>query len=577
MKTTKSTILIVDDEEHIRYTFQQLLSREGYEILEADGYSSAIEIISNTPLDLMFVDIILGECTGIDVLREVKKLELSCPVVMITGMPNLETSAEAVRGGAFDYIAKPVRKEILLRVTELALRHKALSDEKTRAEEEKDRYRRNLDAIFSSLKDGIITVDRGLNVLEVNRAVDDICGLKQKDIAGKCFSDVKVDCQHRCLRVLRETIKTKSPVKEYRIECKHKNRPRQVALLTSSPLNDPEKGFMGTVLVVRDISRLTFLEKELIEKHKYFNLIGKSKNIQKVYHLLEDLFDSDTTVLVTGESGTGKEVVARTLHYGGVRASRALITINCSALAENLLESELFGHVKGAFTGAVADKAGRFQAADGGTVFLDEIGDISPYIQLKLLRFLQEHKFERVGDSKTIEVDVRIIAATNQNLKEKVRKGEFREDLFYRLNVIEIPLPPLRERREDIPLLTDHFCRQFNVKQEKNIEGVSDEVMEAFMRYPWPGNIRELEHAIEHAFVLCRDRIIMTDHLPIEILDDSQKPNKIETKTQTLDSKEILAALKNTDWNKAKTARILGISRPTLYKKMKELKIELHD
>jgi transcriptional regulator with PAS, ATPase and Fis domain len=322
--------------------------------------------------------------------------------------------------------------------------------------------------------------------------------------------------------------------------------------------------------VVRDITRLTDLERELKERYQFHNIIGKSRKMQEIFRLFEDLADTDTTVLITGESGTGKELVARALHYESIRAAKPLVTVNCSALAENLLESELFGHVKGAFTGAVKDKVGRFQMADGGTIFLDEIGETSSLIQLKLLRVLQEKVFELVGDSKPIAVDMRVIAATNRDLKEKIKSGEFREDLYYRLKVVEIMLPPLRERREDIPLLVDHFLSLFDRKFEKNIDGISSEVLSTFMQYLWPGNIRELEHAIEHAFVLCRDRTINVDHLPPEIKKYSKIQPHVSEKTSGYELQEILQALKKTHWNKAKAARMLGISRPTLYQKIKE-------
>jgi two-component system response regulator HydG len=242
--------------------------------------------------------------------------------------------------------------------------------------------------------------------------------------------------------------------------------------------------------------------------------------------------------------------------------------VNCSALAENLLESELFGHVKGAFTGAQKDRRGRFQAAQGGTLFLDEIGDISPKLQLKLLRALQEKTFERVGDSTTYHLDVRVIAATNRDLKKKVSRGEFREDLYYRLKVLEIALPPLRERREDIPLLVNHFLALFNEGYNKNLEGISQEALKIFMTYPWPGNVRELEHAIEHAFVLCSGPTVALEHLPAELQD--YLPQKVAAladrpKISALQTPDILQALNQTGWNKAKAARLLGISRPTLY------------
>jgi transcriptional regulator with PAS, ATPase and Fis domain len=328
---------------------------------------------------------------------------------------------------------------------------------------------------------------------------------------------------------------------------------------------------MGAVLVVRDITLLRDLERELRERHQFQNIIGRSKKMQDIYRLLEDLANLETTVLITGESGTGKDLVARALHYSGQRAFKPFVTVNCSALTESLLESELFGHVKGAFTGAIKDKQGRFQAANGGTILLDEIGDISPLIQLKLLRVLQEKVFERVGESTPQKVDVRVIACTNKDLKEKVRRGEFRQDLYYRLKVVEVSLPPLRERLEDLPLLVDHFCRSFNERFKKHIEGISSEVLSRFMNYPWPGNVRELEHVMEHAFVLCHGPVITLEHLPSEI-SSSDKSEKITiSKTRAKEPKqtqEILDALNKTGWNKAKAARLLGIGRRTIYRKI---------
>jgi len=569
----KSKILLIDDEESIRSIFKTFLSEEGHEVITAKDYTTALDVISRKNLDLMFVDIILGGHTGIDILREVKQNGTSCPVIMITGEPNIETAAEAVRLGAFDYVPKPIRKEALLRITHHALDHKALLDEKDRIEAEKERYRSNLEATFRSVKDAIVTVDDTFSVIEANEATKSICGVSPRETIGKGFGDVLNRCNKSCHKVLRETLKTKNTIKEYRVECRHQDRPRQVVLLTSSPLKNRDKRFLGAVLVIRDITKVTDLERELRERHQFHSIIGKSSKMQEVYRLVEDLAETEATVLITGKSGTGKELVARALHYGGTRAAKPLVTLNCSALAENLLESELFGHVKGAFTGAVKDKTGRFQIADGGSIFLDEIGDISPRIQLKLLRVLQEREFERVGDSTTIKVDVRVIAATNRDLGEEVRRGEFREDLYYRLKVVEVPLPPLREKREDIPLLVDHFCSLFNKRFKKNISGISNEVVTTFMHYPWPGNVRELEHAIEHAFVLCHGQAITVDHLPSEIKEYSEPKRPTHEKMSIDGPKEILQALEKTDWNKAKAARLLGISRQTIYRKIDDYKL----
>jgi len=247
--------------------------------------------------------------------------------------------------------------------------------------------------------------------------------------------------------------------------------------------------------------------------------------------------------------------------------------VNCSALSENLLESELFGHVRGSFTGAIRNKVGRFEIADGGTIFLDEIADISPKIQVELLRVLQEKEFERVGDSTTKKVDVRVVTATNQDLSEKVRRGEFREDLYYRLNVMKIELPPLRKRREDIPLLTDYFLEKFNKKFNKEIRAVSDDVKKIFMNYPWPGNVRELEHALEHAFILCRQPVITVDHLPPELMNFNVKEISCRNDGKVNDVQAVIQALEKSAWNKTKAAMLLGISRRSIYRKIKEYNI----
>ncbi|MCJ8499210.1 sigma 54-interacting transcriptional regulator [Desulfatitalea alkaliphila] len=437
-------------------------------------------------------------------------------------------------------------------------------------------HRTRLEAIFRSVKDAIITVDPELRVIEANASAETICGLDTRRIVGRVFPQCLRDCARSCCDVLQQTLQKKNTIREYRVECGLAQRHHQLVSVSSSPLLSPEGRFMGAVLVIRDITLLRDMERELREKHQYQNIIGKSKRMQEIFNLLEELADLETTVLLTGESGTGKELIAKALHYSGQRAFKPFLAVNCSALAESLLESELFGHVKGAFTGAVSSRQGRFQAANGGTLLLDEVGDISPLIQLKLLRVLQEKEFERVGEASPQKVDVRVIACTNKDLREKIRNGEFREDLYYRLKVVEIALPPLRERLDDVPLLTEHFRQMFNKRFRKNIEGVSDEVLAEFMNYHWPGNVRELEHVIERAFVLCHGTLIGPEHLPPEIrghktaavtLPAAGPPKK---KKQ---AQEIIAALNQTFWNKSKAAARLGISRQTLYRKMKSLDI----
>jgi PAS domain S-box-containing protein len=467
------------------------------------------------------------------------------------------------------YHRKWIDEDLYILTTAAQIITRAIENKNYEAELEKHRSR--LESIFSSVQDAIITVDTEMKVIEANKAAESICGFKI--VTGQHFTDCTRECDQSCVEILQQTLKNRKTIKEYQIECAHGKPNKLVAMINCSPLLDGDGNFTGAVMVIRDITRLIHLEKELKARHHYQKIVGKSEKMQKIYNLLATLANQATTVLITGESGTGKEMVARALHYAGTRASGPFVTVNCSALAENLLESELFGHVKGAFTGADRDNIGRFEAADGGTIHLDEIGDISHVIQLKLLRVLQEKEFDRVGESNPRKVDVRVIASTNRNLKEAISAGEFRKDLYYRLNVIEIAIPPLRERYEDIPLLINHFCKVFSQSYDKNISGVSDEVLEKFMDYPWPGNVRELEHALERGFVLCRNQTIELEHIPAAIRDDIRLNKRISENRTDNDSEKILKTLGKTDWNISKAARLLGFSRWTMYRRMQKYNI----
>lgn len=327
------------------------------------------------------------------------------------------------------------------------------------------------------------------------------------------------------------------------------------------------------------------LRKKVEERYGLEGLVGKSPQMLKIYDLIETVSQTDTTVLINGESGTGKELVANAIHLRSLRKNGPFIKVNCAALPETLLESELFGHEKGAFTGAIKQRKGRFEMADGGTLFLDEIGDISPAVQVKLLRVLQEKKFERVGGNETLSVDVRLICATQKDLKEEIRKGTFREDLYYRLNVVPINLPPLRERREDILLLADHFMDKFSKKMGKEIAGLSEDAKTLLLRYPFPGNIRELENMLERAIALIKGKIIQAEDLPDEVCG---QPSSIQdvckrirgskplaSATKLFEKEYIQTVLEKTKGKKGQAADILGISRKTLWEKIKELEIEI--
>jgi two-component system response regulator HydG len=307
---------------------------------------------------------------------------------------------------------------------------------------------------------------------------------------------------------------------------------------------------------------------------EYSGIIGKDSKIQAVYKLIEDIASTDASVLIQGESGTGKELVAHAIHRQSLRKDQPFIVVNCSAYPATLLEGELFGHEKGAFTGAIRQKAGRFEQAHGGTIFLDEIGEIPKSAQIKLLRVLQSHKFERLGGEQTLSVDLRILAATNKDLLQEVKAGTFREDLFYRLNVIPVLLPPLRNRGNDIPLLSRHFLKRFAVEQGKDVKEFSTDAMRLLLDYPWPGNVRELENAVEHATVLARDNRIEVTDLPAMLRNPVVSQTESHGTIQNNEINLLMDVLKECNWNKKQAAHRLGISRGTLYNKLKKYQIE---
>ena len=423
-------------------------------------------------------------------------------------------------------------------------------------------------AIFKSIPDTVITVDEEMRVIETNHPLGQACGLPGEEGAGFDLAGAAArGCP--CHEVLRQTLTTKQPIRGYKDRCRSSAFAGRALELSGSPLLDESGRFAGAVLVVRDVSRLEDLEQQLKEHTGLGGMKGGSEPMRAVFDLVAQLADLETTVLVTGDSGTGKELVAEALHAGGGRRDGPLIKVNCSALSENLLESELFGHVRGAFSGAVRDKTGRFQAAQGGTLFLDEIGDVSPLIQLKLLRVLENKEFERVGESRTRKADVRIVAATNRDLEAKVRQGVFREDLYFRLKVMRIHLPPLRERKEDIPLLARHFLDHFRSVMEKDIAGLAPDALARLMRHSWPGNVRELRHCLEHACILCPGGLIRPEHLPPEVGASAEALRDPGQGRPGLSAETLQEALERAQGKKARAARLLGVSRSTLYRMLR--------
>ena len=457
-KAPSASILVVDDDPDILKIISEILKTSGYDVTVADGGAAGIRCIEAQSYDLVLTDLMMPEIGGMEVLERVVDRSPGSLCIILTGYGTIQSSVEAIKKGAFDYITKPITAGELLIVVEKALKFKRLEDENIR------------------------------------------------------------------------------------------------------------------------------LRKELRRRNRYSRLVGTSEAMRKIYEIIDKVADTDGTVLIQGPTGTGKELIARALHYNSSREDKPLVVINCGAIPEDLLESELFGHEKGAFTGAHKTRIGRFETANGGTIFLDEIGEMSPALQVKLLRIIQEQRFERVGGVRSIHVDVRIIAATNKNLTVAINKGTFREDLYYRLNVIPIKVPGLKRRKSDIPLLVDFFLKKFQPGREKKLKGFSPEAMEALQAYHWPGNVRELENLVKRLVILCDNAVVGVSDLPEHFRkgDVSAQPVDVVLSEKGLTLSEavkdyekrlILDALEKSGGVKAKAAKLLNIKRTTLVEKIKKQKL----
>ncbi len=430
--------------------------------------------------------------------------------------------------------------------------------------------------ILNSIADGVFTVDLDWRITYLNSAAERIIGISKEEAAGKfCAEIFKANvCERSC--VMRRTMETgKSIVNEAVTIVRADGKPLKLTVSTAL-LKDEEGNVIGGVETFRDISTEIELRKHIEKSYSFEDIISKNHKMWELFDILPDIAESDSTVLIEGESGTGKELFARALHNLSYRHAKPLVTVNCGALPDSLLEAELFGYKAGAFTDAKKDKPGRFSMAGGGTIFLDEIGDVSPAMQARLLRVLQERVYEPLGSTETEEADVRIIAATNQSLKGLVGSGKFRQDLYYRIDVVRLDIPPLARRMEDVPILVRHFINIFNTLKNKNIQDVSAGVVAILMRYSFPGNVRELENIIEHAFVLCRTDVIEVEHLPRFLREGREKDEVLKANSlNELLSAFIKDALRSNNWNRKKAAEQLGMHETTLWRKIKKLNIDL--
>ena len=430
------------------------------------------------------------------------------------------------------------------------------------------------DVVLDSINEGVFTVDRDWRITSFNRAAERITGVSNAEAVGRpCCEVFRTNiCESAC--ALKRTLSTGRPVINATVYMVDPAGRRIPLRISTAVLRDARGTIIGGVETLRDLSQVHELRKKLESSYTFADIVGRSPAMTKLFDLLPQIADSDTTVLIEGASGTGKELFARAIHSLSPRQGKRFVAINCGALPETLLESELFGYKAGAFTDARRDKPGRFAVAEGGTIFLDEIGDVSPAMQVRLLRVLQDRTYEPLGSVEPVRADVRVVAASNKDLARLVRTGAFREDLFYRVCVIHFQLPRLRDRREDIPLLVDHFVAKFNHLQDKDVAGVCEEVLARLMDHDYPGNVRELANLIEHAFVLCREGLIRLRHLPPDFrAEPAQRPPAMSAgmPLSAVENALITDALRRHRGNRTATAKELGINTSTLFRKIKSM------
>lgn len=551
--------LLVEDNPGDARLVEEMLSDAGQHSVNlehADKLSGGLKRLNKNSIDVILLDLKLPDSEGLDTFTEMHARAPELPIIVLSGLGDEKVAVEAVRNGAQDYLVKgDVSEDLLIRSIRYAIERKRIQ-ESSRIKER---------AIEWSLNP-VAMADLEGNLTYANPAFLKLWGFENRaEVRDRPTSDFwygGLDAPQ-----VAESMK-EDGCWSGKVRGNSQDGSTLDLQLSASIVKDELDRELCVVLSFLDVTELSQLRRRLKEEHSFAGIVGRSKPMQQLFDTIRELSQVDVPVLIQGESGTGKELVAGAVHNTGPRADSPFVAVNCGALPEGVLESELFGHVEGAFTGATRDRKGRFELADGGTIFLDEIAELPANMQVKLLRVLQEGTFKRVGGEKTIDVDVRVISATNKDLQKAVDDGNFRDDLYYRLCVVPVHLPPVRERRQDVPLLARHALKKALDRQNRDGITISDEAMETLVDYEWPGNVREIENALQYAVLKCKGGDIQPSHLPPALGGKSKSKSKKSKRgpKRKLDIKSVREALEETDGNKSEAARRLGVGRATLYR-----------
>ena len=577
-------ILLIEDNPGDARLIQELFRNiEGHsvDIINAESLAQAFDHLKETTFDVVLVDLSLPDSHGLETFRKIAEGHPSLPLVLLTGLNDQDIAIQAVREGAQDYLIKgEVDGQILIRSVDYAIERKGIQAELERVNAQVQKSADDLHSILNQLHIGTILTNPEGRILHMSVSALRLLGKTDNGLEGQLWQHA-LGLADDDIQVLDHLMA--QPIDERKKVLVHFTPPGNSQHWLEIDIQDDPRDPRAKMFFLYDVTEVHTLRKQLDEKSQFHDMIGKCKPMQEVYRQIQNLSQVETTVLIEGETGTGKELVARALHHSGPRKEKPFLAVNCAGLTESLLSSQLFGHKKGAFTGASTDHRGFFESAQGGSIFLDEIGDMPPSVQTNLLRVLQEKEITRLGESQPRKIDVRIICATHQNLNEQVAQNQFRADLLYRIRVGRIRLPSLRERKEDIPLLVSATlgqCRQAMGKLF--VQDISPSALHLLSEYAWPGNVREFKSVIEYAVLQCEGSTIQAQHFPPELIEQPnhtahQENLELPTATPEKNREQIIFALQQTKGNRAKAAKLMGISRATFYRWMDDLSISTQD